>query len=165
MIFQLIFSATVSDHCYSLASLCGVLLRRLAARSLMPLSCIGCCAMSASETDVWMLSMSLLSLALVWSGVHLPCGCALVSAILVFFLALQCLSVSMAILCASIEFSTPIFGKLAQAPMKRPAAAVDSLGVQVGLLLDRCTPEELDIVAETGHLPSRLKMQDLTEHR
>ena len=126
---------TVSNHCYSLASLWGVLLRRMAARSLMPLLSIGCCGRSASETDVARLSMSLLSLALALSGTHLPCGCALVSAILVFFLALQYLSVSMAILCAAIEFSTPIFGKLAQAPMKRPAASVDSLSaVDVGFL-------------------------------
>jgi len=126
---------TVSDHCYSLASLCGVLLRRLAARSLMPLLSIGCCGGSASETDVARLSMSLLYLALALSGTHLPCGCASVSAILVFFLALQYLSVSMAILCAAIEFSTPIFGKLAQAPIKRPAASVDSLpAVDVGFL-------------------------------
>jgi len=32
------------------------------------------------------------------------------------------------------------------------------LGVQIGILLDACTPDELDIVAETGHLPQRLKM-------
>ena len=142
MVFQRVFSrichltlchTTVSDHCYSLASLWGVLLRRMAARSLMPLLSIGCCGMSASETDVWRLSMSLLSLALVLSGTHLPCGCAPVSAILVFLIALQHLGVSMAILCAAIEFSTPTLGKLAQAPKKRPAAAVESLAaVDVG---------------------------------
>jgi hypothetical protein len=89
------------------------------------------------------------------SGVHLPCGCAVVSAILVFFLALQYLSVSMAILCAAIEFSTPIFGKLAQAPKKRPAAAVESLVADdVGPISD----------AESAAAVGFLSITQLVEH-
>jgi hypothetical protein len=32
------------------------------------------------------------------------------------------------------------------------------IGVQVAVLLDACTPEELEVVATTGRLPTRLKM-------
>ena len=56
-------------------------------------------------------------------------GCAAVSAILAFGMALQYMTYPASSLCAAIELSTPLLGKLAQAPMKRPAAAVDFLSI------------------------------------
>jgi hypothetical protein len=56
-------------------------------------------------------------------------GCAAVSAILAFGMAVQYMTYPASSLCAAIELSTPLLGKLAQAPMKRPTAAVEYLSI------------------------------------
>ena len=58
-----------------MCSICTIL-KRLSARSTIPLISIIVCVKSVHEHDVWMFSMSSLTLASVLSGWHLSCGCA-----------------------------------------------------------------------------------------
>ncbi len=103
--------------------------RRLSARSKIPLVSMLLLFKSTMEGSLWKFSISLLALVAICSGRHLAHGCARISAILAFVVAVQYMTYSASTLCAAVEFSTPIFGKLAQAPMKRPAAAVDYLSM------------------------------------
>ena len=103
--------------------------RRLSARSTVPLVSMLFLFKSILEGSLWKFSISLLALVAICSGRHLAHGCARISAILAFVVAVQYMTYSASTLCAAVEFSTPIFGKSAQAPMKRPAAAVDYLSM------------------------------------
>jgi hypothetical protein len=117
------------NHRSSVGAILHLVPKRLAARSLMPLVSITCGLKSASQMDACNLSMSLMVLALILCGKHMERGCAMTSALLAFIMVSQCQSVSIALLCGAIEYSTPVLGKLAQQSMKRPAAPVEYLSI------------------------------------
>ena len=112
-----------------LGSSSHLVLKRLSARSTIPLISMLFLCKSLLNGCVCGFAISLAGLFAICSGKHLVRGCAAVSAILAFGMAVQYMTYPASSLCAAIELSTPLLGKLAQAPMKRPTAAVEYLSI------------------------------------
>ncbi len=81
-----------------------IVVRRLSARSMIPLVSMLFLFKSALEGSLWKFSISLLALGAICCGKHLRHGCARASAILAFVVAVQYMTYSTSTLCAAIGF-------------------------------------------------------------
>ena len=59
-------------------------------------------------------------------------------------------------LCTSLEKSATVVEKAMKVEQMRAGKPEAILGVEIGILIDRCSDDELELVAESGELPARI---------
>lgn len=59
----------------------------------------------------------------------------------------------------SLESSATVVEKAMKVEQMRASKPEEVLGIEIGILLERCTDDELDLIGKSGHLPARIVSQ------